>query len=211
MVDKGLSRKTIWRWGSFETFPAAQEQDFLKVQKNSGTTKENFIFPHFFLKTQIWKVPGCQKSKQEVGGINLHIPNKKTNKPKKTRSFPTARVPWVFGSPVIKWTRKLPQADVSVTSTGQKIHFPQDLKLFLGTQTEHNTKVCCLGVWWDFSDALAEDVNPTDENHFHPPLKQWQHHPPTTWPLPLMISHPQEGTRKVFFFSLFFTPWNWQK
>lgn len=181
---------------------------FLKSTEKLWHHERKFHFSTFLFKNTNFfdKFPAARNpNKRWVGLICIYLIKKQTNQ-KKTRSFPTARVPWVFGSPVIKWTRKLPQADVSVTSTGQKIHFPQDLKLFLGTQTEHNTKVCCLGVWWDFSDALAEDVNPTDENHFHLPMKQWQHHHPTTWPLPLMISHPQEGTRKVFFFPCFLPP-----
>ena len=66
MVDKGLSTKTIWRWGSFETFPFCPGGGFLTRTEKLSYQERKFNFLHFFLKTQIsfadfpvhsWKEP----------------------------------------------------------------------------------------------------------------------------------------------------------
>lgn len=76
---------------------------------------------------------------------------------------------------LISNTCKLPEADVSDPSTGKKYILSQDLKLLLQTKTQQNKKQNC---WFrsitdsNYVEAFIQAVNPTEQNHFHLPLKQ---------------------------------------
>lgn len=58
MEDKGLSRKTIWRQGSFETLFSAPEQESFKYSSGEEEEKKTQLS---FLQTQIsFKSSACQ-------------------------------------------------------------------------------------------------------------------------------------------------------
>lgn len=186
---------------------------FLKSTEKLWHHERKFRFSTFLFKNTNFfdKFPAARNpNKRWVGLICIYLIKKQTNQ-KKTRSFPTARVPWVFGSPVIKWTRKLPQADVSVTSTGQKIHFPQDLKLFLGTQTEHNTKVCWFGCVMRLQWCTGWGCESNRREPFSSAIETMAIPPPHNLTASAHDFTSTGRNEKGLFFSLFFTPWNWQK
>lgn len=186
---------------------------FLKSTEKLWHHERKFHFSTFLFKNTNFfdKFPAARNpNKRWVGLICIYLIKKQTNQ-KKHGVFQQPECPEFLALRLLSELGNYLKRMFLLHPRGKKYTSPKTWSCSWGPKQNTTQKCAGLGVWWDFSDALAEDVNPTDENHFHPPLKQWQYHPPTTWPLPLMISHPQEGTRKVFFFSLFFTPWNWQK
>ena len=186
---------------------------FLKSTEKLWHHERKFRFSTFLFKNTNFfdKFPAARNpNKRWVGLICIYLIKKQTNQ-KKHGVFQQPECPEFLALRLLSELGNYLKRMFLLHPRGKKYTSPKTWSCSWGPKQNTTQKCAGLGVWWDFSDALAEDVNPTDENHFHPPLKQWQYHPPTTWPLPLMISHPQEGTRKVFFFSLFFTPWNWQK
>lgn len=181
---------------------------FLKSTEKLWHHERKFHFSTFLFKNTNFfdKFPAARNpNKRWVGLICIYLIKKQTNQ-KKHGVFQQPECPEFLALRLLSELGNYLKRMFLLHPRGKKYTSPKTWSCSWGPKQNTTQKCAGLGVWWDFSDALAEDVNPTDENHFHPPLKQWQYHPPTTWPLPLMISHPQEGTRKVFFFPCFLPP-----
>lgn len=181
---------------------------FLKSTEKLWHHERKFRFSTFLFKNTNFfdKFPAARNpNKRWVGLICIYLIKKQTNQ-KKHGVFQQPECPEFLALRLLSELGNYLKRMFLLHPRGKKYTSPKTWSCSWGPKQNTTQKCAGLGVWWDFSDALAEDVNPTDENHFHPPLKQWQYHPPTTWPLPLMISHPQEGTRKVFFFPCFLPP-----
>lgn len=181
---------------------------FLKSTEKLWHHERKFHFSTFLFKNTYFfdKFPAARNpNKRWVGLICIYLIKKQTNQ-KKHGVFQQPECPEFLALRLLSELGNYLKRMFLLHPRGKKYTSPKTWSCSWGPKQNTTQKCAGLGVWWDFSDALAEDVNPTDENHFHPPLKQWQYHPPTTWPLPLMISHPQEGTRKVFFFPCFLPP-----